>query len=93
MSTTFALIFAKTFIALTYGGYHYWVFINRLEQARSEGLIPPSLPVQCTSIGWMIASRGVVPNGDCHRLRALWGFGIFLGLWLIGVTVAILAGS
>jgi hypothetical protein len=86
-------IFATTFIALTCGAYHYWVFINRLEQARSEGRIPTSLPVRRTSIGWMITSRGVVPNGDGHRLKAMWGFGIFLGVWLVGVTIAILARS
>jgi hypothetical protein len=93
MRTIFVFIFVATFFALTYGGFHYWVFLNHLEQARLERRIPLSLLVRRTSIRRMMSSHGAVPNGDSHRLKSMWAFGIFLSLWVVGVTVAIFVCS
>ena len=42
------------------------------------GKIPLGLQAPRMDIGWMIASPGVVPGGDPHRRKAMWGFGAFL---------------
>ena len=42
-------------------------------------------------IFWMIASPGVVPGGVSHRRKALYGLGVFAGLWLALALLPILA--
>lgn len=63
-------------IAILYGGYHYWAFYKKFEQARMEGKIPIDLQSQRMGIVWMIASPGVVPDGAFHRRKAMYGLGV-----------------
>jgi hypothetical protein len=44
--------------AILYGGYHYWAFFQKFEQARMAGKIPISLQAPRMGIIWMIASPG-----------------------------------
>lgn len=65
-------------IAILYGGYHYWAFYKKFEQARMEEKIPIDLQSQRMGIVWMIASPGVVPDGAFHRRKAMYGLGVFV---------------
>ena len=52
----FTVIFVATFVALTFGGYHYWNFIEKLERDHLLGRIQLNLPpsrMRC----WMICGR------------------------------------
>ena len=75
-------IWGAAAIAIIYGGYHYWVFIDKLQQARMDGTVPSTLQSPRMGIVWMIASPGVVPGGGSHRRKAMYAFGAFVGLWL-----------
>jgi hypothetical protein len=83
MHTVGIAIWTGDAIAIVYGGYHYWAFLQKLEQARMDGKIPAGLQAPRMAIIWMIASPGVVPGGDSHRRKAMCGFGVFVGLWLV----------
>lgn len=76
--------------SILFGGYHYWAFLQKLETARVQGKIPNSLLARHLEIGWMIARPGVVPDGDIHRRKAIYGFGASVGLWLIFFVLAAL---
>ncbi len=43
MHTIYITIWIAGAIAIVYGGYHYWAFIQKLEKARMEGKIPVNL--------------------------------------------------
>ncbi|MDA9508955.1 hypothetical protein XI09_30845 [Bradyrhizobium sp. CCBAU 11386] len=90
MNTIGIVIWIAAAVAFAYGGYHYWAFIQKFEQARMDGKIPVNLQARRTDIVWMIASPGVVPNGDPHRRRAIYGLGAFVGLWFVFALLPIL---
>jgi hypothetical protein len=90
MHTIGIAIWIADAIAIVYGGYHYWAFFQKFEQARMDGKIPVSLQAPRMGIIWMIASPGVVPDGDSHRRKAMYGFGAFVGLWLLFALMPIL---
>jgi hypothetical protein len=91
MHTLSIAIWVAGAIAIVYGGYHYWRFIDKLERARMTGKIPSTLQNPRMDIVWMIASPGVVPGGDSHRRKAMYAFGAFAGLWLAFTLLSILA--
>jgi hypothetical protein len=91
MRTLGIAIWIAAAIAIVYGGYHYWRFIDKLERARMAGKIPPTLQAPRMAIVWMIASPGVVPGGDLHRRRAMYAFAAFVGLWLAFALLPTLA--
>ena len=90
MHTIGIAIWIACAIAFAYGGYHYWAFLQKLEQARMDGRIPVSLQARRMDIVWMIASPGVVPDGAAHRRRAMYGLGAFVGLWFVFALMPIL---
>jgi hypothetical protein len=92
MHTIGIAIWIADAVAILYGGYHYWAFFQKFEQARMDGKIPVSLQAPRMGIVWMIASPGVVPGGDSHRRKAMYGLGAFVGLWLVFTLYANFVG-
>jgi hypothetical protein len=88
MHTVGIAIWTADAIAILYGGYHYWAFFQKFEQARMDGKIPVHLQSRRMGIVWMIASAGVVPGGESHRRKAMYGFGVFVGLWFLFAFVS-----
>jgi hypothetical protein len=88
--TIFLVIALGAFAAWVYGAYHYWTFYNKFGNAQLRGQIPPGLQRRRMGIGWLIASPGVVPGGDTHRRKAMYGIGAFVALWVIAALLAIL---
>jgi len=56
MHTIGIAIWIADAVAILYGGYHYWAFFQKFEQARMDGKIPVSLQAPRMGIVWMIAS-------------------------------------
>jgi hypothetical protein len=88
-----AIIVAGAIFAFVYGTYHYWHFIQKLEQARMVGKVPPGLQRRRMAIGWMIASPGVVPSGDGHRRKFMYAFAVFVGLLLAAQVIRTLISA
>jgi hypothetical protein len=63
-----------------YGAYHFWLYNKLLAKAIIEGRIVPELSSGSIGFGWMIASPGVVPGGDPHRLKSMCGIAAFVAL-------------
>jgi hypothetical protein len=79
-------------LAWVYGAYHYWCFINKLEEARMAGKIPASLQRQRMGIVWMIASPGLVPGGDIHRRHSMYAIAAFAGFFIAFAFLGQIAG-
>jgi hypothetical protein len=63
-----------------YAAYHSWCYTQLLAKAQIEATIPPDLLGQRMGLGWMIASPGVVPGGDAHRQKCMFGGATFVAL-------------
>jgi hypothetical protein len=63
-----------------YAAYHFWLYNQLLAKAMIEGTIPSDLQSGGMGLGWMIASPGVVPGGDVHRRRSMYGTAAFVAL-------------
>jgi hypothetical protein len=63
-----------------YAAYHSWHYTQLLAKAQIEGTLPPQLANSGMGLGWMIASQGVVPGGDAHRRKCMFGVATFVGL-------------
>jgi hypothetical protein len=63
-----------------YAAYHSWRYTQLLAKAQIEGTIPLDLLGQRMGLGWMIASPGVVPGGDVHRGKCMYGGATFVAL-------------
>jgi len=85
----FVAIWVAGAITLVYGGYHYWIFIDKLERARMGGKIPSTFLGSRMGIVWMIASPDVVPDGASHRRKAIYALSAFACIWLTGVAISI----
>ena len=72
----------KTGVILSwvYGAYHSWRYFQLLGKAQLQGTIPTHLLSGRMGLVWMIASPGVVPGGDIHRRRCLYGMAGFVAL-------------
>ena len=72
----------KTGVVLSwvYGAYHSWRYFQLLGKAQTEGTIPAGLQSRRMGLAWMIASPGVVPGGDIHRRRCMYGVAAFITL-------------
>jgi hypothetical protein len=68
-----------------YAAYHSWRYNQLLSEAMLRGTIPSALisPNQRMGLAWMIASPGVVPGGDAHRRKCMYGAAAFVAL-LVG---------
>jgi len=85
MSTLHAAdVLFKTAVVFSwiYAAYHSWRYSQLLGDALMSGTIPSALidPPQRMGIAWMIASPGVVPGGDGHRRKSMYGAVAFVGL-------------
>lgn len=76
-------------LAWIYGAYHYWVFYDKFERGRMAGKIPSGLQRPRMGIAWLIASAGVVPEGELHRRKFMRAFALFVGLL---IAFALLTG-
>ena len=63
-----------------YGAYHSWRYNQLLGKAQIEGTIPAELLNGRMGLVWMIASPGVVPRGDVHRRKCIYGLAGFVAL-------------
>jgi hypothetical protein len=71
------------------GTYYYLAYLKEFARQRAMGGIPAHL-VQGRRVDlvWMIASSGIVPNGEPHRKRSAFAFGLFV-LCLVGMVIAV----
>jgi hypothetical protein len=90
IDTVLAAMVTGAIFAFVYGGYHYWQFVQKLEQGQMSGMIPPPLQRRRMGIGWMIASPGIVPAGDVHRRKSIYSLAIFVSLLLACLLIRIL---
>jgi hypothetical protein len=75
-----ALFKTAVIFSWIYAAYHSWRYNQMLGKAMMEGTIPPVLLSGRMGFGWMIASPGVVPGGDGHRRKSMYGGAAFVAL-------------
>jgi hypothetical protein len=74
--------------AWAYATHQYLAYFRAFERHRLMGGIPQHLKRKRMALGWMIASKGIIPGGDIYRQRcmlALVAFGVcLLGMLVVG---------
>jgi hypothetical protein len=94
MSAAHAIdVLFKTGLVLSwmYSAYHSWRYTQLLAKAQMEGTIPVDLLTARMELIWMIASRGVVPGGDVHRRKCIYGMAAFVALGAAYLLFSVLA--